>query len=291
MFIFAVLSLVSISPAAARVNETTYMRVLPSTGQEIVCNRCAPGFHLRAHCTDTRQTECRRCSAGFYTEFWNYIPECLPCDSCFEHQVVKQPCTHTRNQVCECEEGFFWNFHFCKRHTVCGAGYVVKSKGTPYADTMCEFCQNGYYATGAPGNKVCVPHKTCRPEERLLLHGSCWHDNVCASCNRIVEKGWDGLIKPLLAELFAQQKPHRLQRFVNRFVLRDDGRRRISQRRSSSENYLLHAQEWLRRATPEQLIELPDKLTKINLNNLAANVENKIAKFREETKYCSNNIP
>ncbi|KAK1789430.1 hypothetical protein P4O66_015359, partial [Electrophorus voltai] len=282
--VFAVLSLISISPAAAGVNETTYVRVLPSTGQEIVCNRCAPGYHLRAHCTETRQTECRPCSAGFFTEFWNYIPECLPCDSCFDHQVVKQQCTHFHNQVCECKEGYFWNFHFCKKHTVCGAGYGVKSKGTPYADTECELCADEHYAAGAPGNTVCTPHKACQPEERLLLHGSCWHDNSFILL--LLFSGWDRLIKPLLSELFAQQKPRRLQRFVNRFI--NDGRTRRSQVRSNSDNYLQHAQLWLCRATPEQLTELPDKLTKVNLDSLAAKVENKIKKFQEETKHCSN---
>ncbi len=107
----------------------SYRRTDPLTGQQLLCDRCPPGTRLRAHCTRSRQTKCAPCGAGLFTEFWNYIPDCLRCVACSDHQRVVQPCNATVDTVCECEEGFFWDQHFCRKHNVCKPGHGVKAPG------------------------------------------------------------------------------------------------------------------------------------------------------------------
>ncbi|XP_036432760.1 tumor necrosis factor receptor superfamily member 6B-like [Colossoma macropomum] len=255
-------------------NGNTYERVLPS-GKKVICDRCPPGTHLHAHCTDTRPTDCRPCSAGFYTEIWNYIPECLPCVPCALNQEETQSCTPSQNRVCQCKEGYYWLSHFCKKHTVCSAGQWIKNKGTPYKDTECEPCRDGHYANGAAGITKCTPHTACKGDEKLVIHGTNWHDNMCVTCNNVTTEGWPTLIKPLLSELFAQQKQRRLQRLYRILKLDvNDGA----------------LQSWLSTASEQQLTDLPAILIRANLHSLADKVEQKIERFQEEAKYCSNNI-
>ncbi|KAL6473912.1 hypothetical protein MHYP_G00174730 [Metynnis hypsauchen] len=257
-------------------NEYTYERVF--SGKKVVCDRCPPGTHLHAHCTDTRPTDCRPCSTGFYTEFWNYIPECLPCNLCALNQEETHSCTPSQNRVCQCKEGYYWLSHFCKKHTVCSTGHGIKNKGTPYKDTECEPCTNGHYANAASGITQCTPHTACQGDEKPVIHGTNWHNNMCFTCNNITTKGWPTLIKPLLSDVFTQQKQRRLQRLHR--ILKLDG------------NYgdgkaLRH---WLSTTSEQQLTDLPAILIRANLESLADNVEQKIKRFQEEAKYCSNNI-
>uniref|UniRef100_A0A3B1JNF9 TNFR-Cys domain-containing protein n=1 Tax=Astyanax mexicanus TaxID=7994 RepID=A0A3B1JNF9_ASTMX len=76
------------------------------------------------------------CRDGFYTEFWNYVPECLPCDPCEVNQEEIRPCTRFHNRVCQCKPGYF-----CKKHTVCSLGKLVIS-GTNWHDNICVTCDN-----------------------------------------------------------------------------------------------------------------------------------------------------
>ncbi|KAL7858542.1 hypothetical protein AOLI_G00186440 [Acnodon oligacanthus] len=255
-------------------NEYKYERVF--SGKKVVCDRCPPGTHLQAHCTDTRPTECRPCSTGFYTEFWNYIPECLPCDLCALNQEETQSCTPSQNRVCQCKEGYYWLSHFCKKHTVCSAGHGIKNKGTPYKDTECEPCTNGHYANGAVGITQCIPYTACQGDEKLVIHGTNWHNNMCVTCNNIIKKGWPTLIKPHLSAVFAHHKHRRLQR-LHRILKLDGGDGKA-------------LQNWLNTTSEQQLTDLPAILIKANLHSLADNVEQKIKRFQEEAKYCSNNI-
>lgn len=110
-------------------NSTTYMHFESSTGQTLECERCKPGYHLVEHCTTTHPTKCALCEDGLYTACWNYVNECLMCDTCYENQVISQPCSPSQNTKCVCQDGYFWNRYYCKRHKVCSSGYGVKRKG------------------------------------------------------------------------------------------------------------------------------------------------------------------
>ncbi len=61
------------------------------------------------------------------------------------------------------------------------------SAGTPHRDTVCELCADGHYVDGTPA--ACVTHSACKADEQLVLPGSRWHDNVCATCDHLTQKG------------------------------------------------------------------------------------------------------
>lgn len=66
--------------------------------------------------------------------------------------------------------------------------YVCVFAGTPHKDTVCELCADGWFANISEKNAACVPHSACAADQ-LLLPGSGWHDNVCATCEQLEEKG------------------------------------------------------------------------------------------------------
>ncbi len=63
------------------------------------------------------------------------------------------------------------------------------SAGTSHRDTVCELCADGHYANVPQTHAACVTHSVCKTDEQLVLPGSRWHDNVCAACDHITQKG------------------------------------------------------------------------------------------------------
>lgn len=126
-------------------NVTTYLHELPS-GRKLLCNRCPPGFHLQKHCTETHPTVCQPCSVGFYTKYWNYIYDCLPCSWCSSDEVMVQECMRSSNRECRCKEGFYQDSYSCWPHTVCPSGYGVKEKGNSFQKLMsvCFFFSSSF---------------------------------------------------------------------------------------------------------------------------------------------------
>ncbi|KAK7124137.1 hypothetical protein R3I94_018486 [Phoxinus phoxinus] len=223
--------------AALAADDRSYQRRDPMTGGALLCDRCAPGSRMRAHCTRSQRTECVACEPGLFTEFWNYIPHCLLCDACSDHQRVARPCNRTANTVCECEPGFYWDQYFCKRHTGCKPGHGVKTAGTPHRDTVCEVCADGWFADVTRAHAVCVPHSVCDADQHQMLPGARWHDSVCASCRTLAERGWAALFQPVLTGLHIQYKTpiHRLQQQVTRRL-----QKKLRKRGASASSELLN---------------------------------------------------
>lgn len=91
---------------------------------------------MAAHCTANTRTQCEPCKDDHFTELWNYLPRCLYCDNfCYENQEEEKGCSATSNRLCRCKEGFYWSDDFCIRHSECGKGSGVKTKGT-YQDRL-----------------------------------------------------------------------------------------------------------------------------------------------------------
>ncbi|KAK5862570.1 hypothetical protein PBY51_017952 [Eleginops maclovinus] len=102
----------------------------PSTRETLICDKCPPGTHMAAYCTPTKATVCAPCRSRHFTAFWNYLPKCLYCNNyCVENQEVETECTATTNRVCRCKEGFYMTNDFCWRHSECGPGHGIKTKG------------------------------------------------------------------------------------------------------------------------------------------------------------------
>ncbi|XP_043088995.1 tumor necrosis factor receptor superfamily member 11B-like [Puntigrus tetrazona] len=278
MVVLAALVLTVLFGAGLPAESRTYRHTDPVTGQQLLCDRCPPGTRLREHCTRSRPTVCARCGAGLFTEFWNYIPDCLRCDACSDHQRVVRPCNGSVNTVCECEAGFFWDQHFCRKHSACKPGHGVKAPGTPHRDTVCELCADGHYADVTQTQAVCVIHSSCKTDEQLLLPGSRWHSNVCASCAGHTEKGLVDLFKPVVSAL----NPHygaSLER-LQKLVMRRLRRRRFGKRAA------LRLQSWSEE--DEELLNLPSVLEESHLNPLADWIARRILRFQQ---HCANTVP
>lgn len=269
MLFFSLLVVPVLSAVAA--DDRSYQRRDPVTGEQLLCDRCAPGFRLRAHCTRSRQTECEPCEPGLFTEFWNYIPDCLQCDTCWDHQRVARPCNGTVNTVCECKPGFYWDQHFCKRHTACKPGHGVKAAGTPHRDTVCEVCADGWFADVTQAHAVCVPHSVCSAEQHRMLSGSRWHDRVCATCQQLTDHGWAVLLKPVLTGLHIQYRIdiQRLQQLVTRRLRKKPSKRHALRMPNAS----------------SELLNLPVIREDLDLAYLANRISHRI---RSSQQHCSN---
>uniref|UniRef100_A0A3Q4I760 TNFR-Cys domain-containing protein n=1 Tax=Neolamprologus brichardi TaxID=32507 RepID=A0A3Q4I760_NEOBR len=103
----------------------------PVTEEILKCPKCPPGTFMSAHCTATTPTQCQPCKNGHFTDLWNYMPRCLYCNNlCTGNLEVETECSPTTNRICRCKEGFYSADDFCIRHTECGPGYGVQTKGT-----------------------------------------------------------------------------------------------------------------------------------------------------------------
>ncbi|XP_051991842.1 tumor necrosis factor receptor superfamily member 11B-like isoform X2 [Xyrauchen texanus] len=263
MILFTVVLLSVLSASGSAAGDGAYQRVNSVTGEVLMCRQCPPGFRLRAHCTGSHPTKCVPCEAGLYTEYWNTIPNCLRCDACTDHQRVVRACNGTVNTLC-----------------------------TPHTDTVCELCADGQFTDITQEHAACVTHSSCGSDEQLVLTGSKWHDNVCATCNHITEKGWVDLFRPILSSLFAKQKTpvRRLQRFVN--CLCEQGQR--SHRRlalQSAESPMGRIQHWISRVSEENLLSLPQTLKESHLEHLANKITLKIRTFLKFKHQCNNRSP
>lgn len=131
----------------------TYQHMDRQTGQMLKCTQCPAGTHMNAHCTPTRSTVCAPCPAHHFTQYWNYLPNCLYCSTfCVENQHVKEECSPKHDRVCECNDGYYWHDDFCIKHTECASGYGVEEKGRllyrgsficcafSFTNEVCETC-------------------------------------------------------------------------------------------------------------------------------------------------------
>ncbi|KAM9497202.1 uncharacterized protein Hap1MRO34_003370 isoform 2-T2 [Clarias gariepinus] len=252
--------------------ETKYWRELPS-GRKLLCDRCPPGFRLQAHCTETEPTQCAACDAGYYTQYWNYVYDCLPCNWCSGDEVVMQECTRSSNRVCGCKAGFYRDSYFCKPHTVCEKGYEVKEMGTPDRDMVCKPCIEGFYSAGK--NTPCIPHKACKSEEKLLSHGTSSFDHYV----------WVKMIKELFIEIFKNYYNRKLHHYIKHleniriiFSIRDlDGGLQL-------------LQQWLSEATDQQVKDLTKDLQYTGVKHLANKLEQKIRSIQNEVHLCKSSF-
>ncbi|XP_022370511.1 tumor necrosis factor receptor superfamily member 1B isoform X2 [Enhydra lutris kenyoni] len=149
------------------------------------CSKCAPGFHVRSFCTDTSDTVCARCENSTYTQLWNWVPECLSCDSrCSADQVETQACTREQNRICTCRPGSYCTLRrqegcrLCAPLSRCRPGFGVDTPGTDTSDVVCTPCAPGTFSNTTSSTDTCRPHQIC---SSVAIPGNASMDAVCTS--------------------------------------------------------------------------------------------------------------
>ncbi|XP_069739813.1 tumor necrosis factor receptor superfamily member 6B-like [Narcine bancroftii] len=166
----------------------TYQRREAATGRMVTCEMCPPGKFVVKHCTSSRPTVCGPCPELHYTRYWNYLQKCRYCNVyCVEHQFEKQQCNATRNRGCECRAGYYLEFEFCLEHSKCPAGAGVVEAGTPFQDTSCEQCADGFFSATSSSSERCIKHTNCTVEGlAVIVQGNPYHDTLCTSCTKYI---------------------------------------------------------------------------------------------------------
>ncbi|XP_048451853.1 tumor necrosis factor receptor superfamily member 11B-like isoform X2 [Rhincodon typus] len=175
---FVIVIIIYISIEKCKASASTFQH------EGLTCSRCPPGQHMVQHCTKDHDTQCAPCSASHYTQYWNYLKKCQYCNIfCKENQNVKHECNATHNRVCECKDGYFWEYEFCTKQKTCLPGYGVKTAGTPYSSTICRKCARGFFSSVTSTIAQCKRHTNCTELGlKLDIPGTAWHDNLCSPC-------------------------------------------------------------------------------------------------------------
>ncbi|XP_063260467.1 tumor necrosis factor receptor superfamily member 6B [Prinia subflava] len=163
--------------------QPTYQWKDAVTSQRITCQQCPPGTFVAQHCSRDRATVCQPCPDLHYTRYWNYLEKCLYCNViCGERQVEVQQCNATHNRACQCQQGYYSHMEFCIRHSECPPGSGVVNPGTPFEDTQCHECPQGFFSSDSSTNP-CQPHQDCEQQGKVTnVQGNKYHDTLCTSC-------------------------------------------------------------------------------------------------------------
>ncbi|XP_041799039.1 tumor necrosis factor receptor superfamily member 6B-like [Chelmon rostratus] len=276
--------------ASVEESVPTYERQDPSTGETLICAKCPPGTHMAAHCTATTATRCAPCKGELYTELWNYLPRCLYCNNfCYENQEVEKECTAVSNRVCRCKEGFYWADNFCIRHTECGPGHGVQTKGTSQSNTVCEECAEGFFSNSSSALDSCVNHQECASGQIVLLPGSIDHDTMCGTCEDLANGA--EISRAFLSGFFSMHRMRvaKMKKFVARYIHKSGEVRRVRGAGIPRQRgpLLDQIRRWLAEAPEEQLKKLPEMLRATQLGYMAEKLESRLHEVQQQTPNCT----
>ncbi|XP_070766279.1 tumor necrosis factor receptor superfamily member 14-like isoform X2 [Enoplosus armatus] len=154
------------------------------------CPMCHEGTVVKRDCTQQSGTRCGPCEVGTFMNQPNGLNGCFSCTACEQGQglFAKQECTATSDTVCDVLTGYFCkslsNDIGCssaETHTRCAPGQRIKEPGTSRTDTVCEFCQPGYFSLDGVN---CTAWTTCSETQVNVKEGSTTSDVVCKSASR-----------------------------------------------------------------------------------------------------------
>ncbi|XP_031422733.1 tumor necrosis factor receptor superfamily member 6B [Clupea harengus] len=182
LYVAVFLATFSAVPCSGQYSAPTYPWKDAETGEAVTCDKCPPGMYVGTHCSRHIPTRCLPCGKSQYTEFWNYIEECLVCDyACSEVQEEVNACNATHNRVCRCKEGYFSTLDFCLRSTVCPPGEGVETAGTRERDVECAQCERGFFSKVSSSTARCQTHSVCA-DNQTVIPGNDIHNTFCSSC-------------------------------------------------------------------------------------------------------------
>ncbi|XP_019219868.1 tumor necrosis factor receptor superfamily member 11B isoform X1 [Oreochromis niloticus] len=258
----------------------------PVTGEILKCPKCPPGTFMSAYCTATTRTQCQPCRDGHFTDLWNYLPRCLYCSNiCTGNQEVETECSPTTNRTCRCKEGFYSADDFCIRHTECGRGYGVQTKGTQQTNTVCEKCPAGYFSSSSSAVDLCVKHQECSSGQSVLLTGSAYSDTVCGTCESLANGG--ETLRTFLSGFFHSHtmRVGKMKKFVSKYILTSSEERCSLPKQR--EPLMDHIIDWLAKAPEEKLRKIPDMLRASELNSMAEKLKKRLHEIKQQNPNCS----
>lgn len=158
-----------------------YYHTDPSTGIQLVCDKCPAGTFVSRHCTQTNVRDCSRCDEGTFTHGENGIQHCHRCRRpCRAPLVEKVPCTATSDRICTCPPDTFTQGDSCTAHSLCPVGSGVKKRGNDVEDVRCKACARGSFSDMASSVLRCRTHTDCLAQGLpLLAAGTRETDNRC----------------------------------------------------------------------------------------------------------------
>ncbi|XP_006885951.1 PREDICTED: tumor necrosis factor receptor superfamily member 1B [Elephantulus edwardii] len=150
---------------------------------QMCCSKCPPGKHVKNFCTTTSDTVCDTCEDSTYTQLWNWVSECLSCNSrCSSDQVEVQACTREQNRICNCKPGWYCTLkrqegcRLCAPLRKCRPGFGVAKPGTETSDVVCAPCAPGTFSNTTSSTDACRPHRIC---SSVAVPGNASMDTVC----------------------------------------------------------------------------------------------------------------
>ncbi|XP_029307821.1 tumor necrosis factor receptor superfamily member 6B-like [Cottoperca gobio] len=285
MFLLPVMFLLSgVLCGVSAVSRPTFEHRDRFTGATLVCEKCPPGTRLAAYCTASTPTACVPCRSRSFTELWNYLPKCLYCNNfCTENQEVETECTATTNRVCRCTEGFYLTADFCRRHSECGPGNGVQTKGTSQMDTVCEQCSDGYFSDTSSALKSCVKQQECASGQIALLPGSINQDTMCGSCKELENEG--ETLRTFFSGFFSRNKMRlpKMKAFIARYIhTTEDNDTTLPKQRVMDQ-----FRAWLAHAPEEQLRKLPQMLKASKLCSRTEQLEQIVNEIKQQSPNCT----
>ncbi|XP_019947310.2 tumor necrosis factor receptor superfamily member 21 [Paralichthys olivaceus] len=162
-----------------------YQHTDPSSGTQLVCDKCPAGTYVSLHCSPTAVRECSPCPEGAFTRGENGVQQCHRCRApCPKGFVEKASCTAIQDRTCTCPPNSFLSVESgaeCKPHSLCPSGTRVKKRGSATEDVVCKPCTKGTFSDMRSSLVKCRTHTDCQAQGLVLLTpGTRETDNVCA---------------------------------------------------------------------------------------------------------------
>ncbi|KAF4087677.1 hypothetical protein AMELA_G00073270 [Ameiurus melas] len=280
--------LLLVSSDAATVDVHTFEYEDPNTGDVLLCALCPPGTYVSSPCTRTSDTVCLPCPKEYFTEFWNFLPKCLYCSNiCEGTRKVKEQCSATRNRVCECKEGHYWQDDFCVPHAQCPPGMGAKIIGNTQTNTLCKRCPRGTFSAETSSSAKCIKHTDCGTLD-VRLPGRTWHDSICSSCANLTNGGGFDMLRDIVPGFFTHHnvKMSKLKKFV--LLLCDHNDRSCLRSLRTRALLLRYITEWTENARVHQLKALPKTLQRSGLRSTAEKVQEMVTRIEVWVSMCRN---
>ncbi|KAK3526117.1 hypothetical protein QTP70_016000 [Hemibagrus guttatus] len=161
---------------------------------------------------------------------------------------------------------------------------VKSGRGTPFKDTVCEPCRN---KRSADGHLACGQHTECKSDERLLLRGTKYLDNVRVNCSSIVRHGWVKFIIQPFIKIFKDHNTRKLRRFIGNLI------NSLDVCLSDRDCCFQQLEEWFSKATKQQVSNLPKMMQEagVKSHDITNIIKQKLTKIQDEVRTCTNTLP